>query len=149
METSVANRVFIDTLFLVALINTRDPYHDRAKELAFLLESRPLLITDAVLLELGNALSKNHREAFVKLVETFLGSDQVAIVRLSPSLFDDALALYRSSRDKAWGMVDCLSFVAMRREKVVEVLTSDRHFTQAGFRTLMGGPSNGRGHSAN
>jgi len=30
----VSNKVFIDTLFVVALINQRDAYHDKATELA-------------------------------------------------------------------------------------------------------------------
>jgi uncharacterized protein len=52
----VRNKIFVDTLFVVALINRRDQYHQQASELADSLETRPLITTDAVLLEIGNAL---------------------------------------------------------------------------------------------
>jgi predicted nucleic acid-binding protein len=33
--------------------------------------------------------------------------------------------------------VDCASFVVMADEKMVEALTNDRHFDQAGFRPVL------------
>jgi uncharacterized protein len=46
----VSNRIFIDTLFVIALINRRDQYHQQALDLAEQFEGHPLLVTDAVLL---------------------------------------------------------------------------------------------------
>lgn len=48
------NRIFIDTLFVIALINSRDQYHAKATELVAKYENHPFLVTDAVLLEIGN-----------------------------------------------------------------------------------------------
>jgi uncharacterized protein len=45
----VRNKIFVDTLFVVALINQRDQYHQQASELADSLETHPLITTDAVL----------------------------------------------------------------------------------------------------
>jgi len=36
-----------------------------------------------------------------------------------------------------FGMTDCISMEAMRREGLSEVLTSDEHFTQEGFTCLL------------
>ena len=141
----VTNRVFVDTSYIVALVNPRDEYHKLAGSLAQGLGNRPLITTDAVILEIGNALSQHHRPRSVEAIRRFLYSKEISVVRLIPSLFDEAFALYSSSLDKTWGLVDCYSFVVMRRERLTDVLTLDRHFTQAGFRTLMSAPTNGRG----
>jgi uncharacterized protein len=45
--------------------------------------------------------------------------------------------LYRSHQDKAWGLVDCIPFVAMREVGIHQALTFDQHFVQAGFQALM------------
>ena len=38
-------KTFINTLFVITLINERDQYHERAAELADLYDGQPLLIT--------------------------------------------------------------------------------------------------------
>ncbi len=126
--------LFVDTVFVIALINQRDQYHQQALELADLFEGNPLLITDAILLEIGNALARSHKSQAVDVIEQFLTSDETKVVRLTPSLFEQALGLYRAYGDKDWSLVDCISFVAMRNAGVRQVLSFDRHFVQAGFR---------------
>jgi hypothetical protein len=60
------HKIFIDTLFVAALINLRDQYHKKAMELSKLYEGYPLFTTDLVLLEIGNGLARNFRN--VKLI---------------------------------------------------------------------------------
>ena len=141
----MTNRVFVDTSYMVALVNPRDQYHGLAASLARTLAKRPLMTTDAVILEIGNALSHYHRSGAIEVIHRLCNSKEVEVVRLTPNLFDEAFGLYKISHDKTWGLVDCVSFIVMRREGITEALTLDRHFAQAGFRTLMGGTSNGRG----
>ena len=45
-----------------------------------------------------------------------------------------------SRADKDWSLTDCVSFVVMQREGVIEVLSGDRHFAQAGFKPLFDSP---------
>jgi uncharacterized protein len=130
-------KIFVDTWFFVALINKRDQYHQKALELSEEYENYPLITTDAVFLEVGNALSSNYKNQAVELMEYFLESDDVKVIRLSPDLFDEALSLYKKHQDKSWGLVDCISFVVMRQNKVNQALTFDKHFIQAGFQALM------------
>ena len=137
LEKSVSNQVFLDTVFVVALINRRDQYHQQACELTDRFERHPLLTTDAVLLEIGNALARNYKEEAVEILEHFFTSDEVEIVHLTPQLFGQAFELYRSHKDKEWGLVDCISFVVMRERNLDQALTFDRHFAQAGFQALM------------
>ncbi|MBA3945045.1 MAG: type II toxin-antitoxin system VapC family toxin [Herpetosiphonaceae bacterium] len=129
--------IFVDTLFVVALINTRDQYHSQAVALADKLEGFPLLITDAVLLEIGNALARNYKQEAVAIIEEFITSDEVEISHLSRDVFERAFDLYRAFQDKAGGLVDCISFVVMGDAGITEALTFDQHFVQAGFQALM------------
>jgi predicted nucleic acid-binding protein len=132
----VSNRVLVDTAFVIALINRRDQFHPQALELADRFEGHPLLVTDAILLEIGNALARSHKPEAIEVIEQFLASDEVEIVYLSTQLFQQAFALYRQYADKEWSLVDCISFVVMRQAGVNQVLTFDRHFAQAGFEIL-------------
>ena len=64
------NRVFLDTSYAVALSATTDENHARAAELADEVEKSGahFITTRAILLEIGNALSKvRHRSAAIKL----------------------------------------------------------------------------------
>jgi predicted nucleic acid-binding protein len=133
----VSTRIFVDTLFVIALINQRDQYHSQALSLADLFEGRPLLTTDAVLLEIGNALARGYKPEAIEVIDHLLTAEEVEVVRLTPEIFEEAFHLYRRYRDKSWGLVDCLSFIAMRRANVSSALTFDPHFVQAGFQALM------------
>lgn len=133
----MAARTFVDTLFVIALINQRDQYHERAAELAARYERERFLTTDAVLLEIGNALAKKYRQEAVEVITHLLTSEDVEVVRLTPALFDESFALYKSHEDKEWGLIDCISFVVMHQTGIQDALTFDQHFVQAGFRALM------------
>jgi predicted nucleic acid-binding protein len=133
---------FVDTLFVIGLTNHRDQYHEKALELAISFDRQPLFTTDAVLLEIGNTLSGRFRDQAIQTIEEFFESDEVEIVRLDHILFDKAFDLYKTHRDKSWGLVDCVSFVVMRERGIDEALTCDKHFVQAGFRALMLEPIN-------
>ena len=131
------NRIFLDTHFVVALANRRDQYHERALELSGEYENHPLLTTDGILLEIGNALARNFKAQAIEIIESFRAADEVEIIQLTPWLMEQAFELYRTHRDKEWGLVDCLSFVVMRQAKIDRALTFDRRFVQAGFKALM------------
>jgi uncharacterized protein len=99
-------------------------------------EGYPFVTTDAVLLEVGNALAKRFRTQGTEIIHYFLNSSDATVVHLNPLLFKRGLDLYESHDDKTWGLVDCVSFVVMREMEIEDALTFDRHFTQAGFRRL-------------
>jgi len=135
-ERSVSNRIFIDTGFVIALVNQRDQYHPQALELADKYEGYPSLVTDAVLLEIGNALSRGYKREAIEIIEQFLTSEEVKVVYLTPELFDEAFGLYKEYQDKEWSLVDCISLVVMRGRGVKQVLAFDHHFVQMGFEVL-------------
>ncbi len=77
-------KTFIDTQFVVAHVNKQAQYHDRAVQLALEYNGRQLLTTDAVLLEVGNALARQYRPDAISLIENFQTSPEIEIVRLDP-----------------------------------------------------------------
>jgi len=67
----VSNSVFLDTAYAIALASITDEFHPQALALAVELKrSRtPLVTTSAILLEIGNALSRlQHRHAFIHIL---------------------------------------------------------------------------------
>lgn len=105
--------------------------------MAAIYEGRLFLITDAVLLEIGNALARKFRQEATTVIQDFLSSEDVEVVRLTPELFNQAYDLYRAYADKEWGLTDCVSFVVMQQPGIQDALTFDQHFDQAGYRALM------------
>jgi len=125
--------VFIDTGYILALVNEQDQHHDEAVALSVRFDGTPVVVTDAVLLEIGNALSRMDRAAAVQVITDLRESPGVTLVNLTPELFESAFDLYRRHADKQWGLVDCVSFVVMRRLGLNTALAFDQHFVQAGF----------------
>lgn len=128
--------ILIDSAYVIALINERDRYHAQAKSLARRYRDQPLVISEGVLLEIGNALAGRFRLKAAQIIEQFLGSSQIEVIYTSPQLLTSAITLYKQRADKQWGLVDCISFVIMRERGISEALTTDHHFVQAGFRAL-------------
>lgn len=133
----MTERLFVDTLFVIALINHRDQYHRQALNLAERYDGWPLLTTEAVLLKVGNALARNYKREAVEVIERLTTAVEIEVISMTPDLFGRAFALYKQHQDKSWGLVDCVTFVLMRDRKVKRALTFDRHFSQAGFECLM------------
>jgi uncharacterized protein len=136
----MASEVFLDTAYAIALSAPGDLFHQRALELADQLSaSRTSLITTrAILLEIGNSLSRQrYRRAAIKLLDSLEVDPSVEIVPFSEELYSRAIQLFRERLDKEWGLTDCISFVVMQERRITGALTTDEHFLQAGFRALM------------
>ncbi|MEA5478038.1 type II toxin-antitoxin system VapC family toxin [Pseudanabaena galeata UHCC 0370] len=132
--------VFLDTSFAIALSAITDQNHAKAVELAEQIEAENLCLvtTQAILLEIGNALSKQrYRSAAIQLLESLEADPNIEIVPLTNELYNAAFQLFRSRQDKEWGLVDCISFLVMQNRAITEALTADDHFNQAGFRALL------------
>ncbi len=136
----MATEAFLDASYAIALASPADQNHTRAVALAqgVQAERMRLITIRAVVLEIGNALSKlRYRAAAVKLLYALEHDPSVEVVPLSEVLFDKGFELYRQRPDKEWGLTDCVSFVLMQERGVTEALTADTHFRQAGFRALL------------
>jgi len=93
-----------------------------------------------VLTELLNDFGKRgmtFRQAAVNLIEDIRRNPNLSIVPQSSIQFQEAFVLYARRADKTWSHTDCASFQIMKRGRIAEALTHDRHFEQAGFRALL------------
>ncbi len=134
---------FADTSYYVALLNPRDEHHRAAQTLTAQFEGS-LITTDWVLTELANFLScGRNRSLFLSLLADLREDPSVTIVRYDHALHELGLELFERRPDKDWSLTDCVSFVVMQQHQLLEALTADHHFEQAGFRILLKSGSNG------
>ena len=129
--------VFAYTFFYQALLDQRDPAHDRALEQSKIKQT--ILTTEFILLELGNACAyaEDHAD-FVALLAGIRASPRTRIVPLDSRLLQRGLDLFAERPDKNSSLTDCASFVVMKDESLTEALTGDNHFVQAGFKAFTG-----------
>lgn len=130
-------KVFADTFYYLALLDSDDSYHETAVSVT--LDMDAVTVTTAwVLLELANSLSApRYRLTFIALLEQLRLDPDVIIYEAERTLFDEGLSLYQNRTDKNWSLTDCISFVVMAREGITEALTGDRDFEPAGFKALL------------
>ena len=133
-----SNLFFMDTAYVLALLNQNDNYHKQA--LALLPSVRgadEVWITEAILTEIGNSLSRSNRSAAVAFINSLYVTDNVNVVSVDSALLRRAIDFYHKRDDKEWGLTDCISFIVMEDSALENALTSDEHFQQAGFRALL------------
>ncbi len=129
-------RFFLDTAY--ALLNPRDHYHNLARDLLQRVRvAREVWVTEAVLTEAGNALARSDRVAAATFVGRCYTTPNIRVVSVDTALFHRALELYKRRADKTWSLTDSISFVVMQDNGLVDALTTDEHFHQAGFRALL------------
>ncbi|MCU0568690.1 MAG: hypothetical protein MUF49_19095 [Oculatellaceae cyanobacterium Prado106] len=64
------DRLFLDTAFIQALLNSWDDYHNQAKALFPRIQNASeVWITEAILVEVGNALSRFNREGTAQFIQ--------------------------------------------------------------------------------
>jgi uncharacterized protein len=131
--------LFVDSAGWLACADIADPAHVKAAAArdTWLQEGGLLVTTDYVADEtltlLRVRLGLATAEEWWQLVDS---SPRLRWEYVSLARADKARAFFFRYRDKEFSFTDCTSFVIMRELKLQEVLTTDHHFTQAGFLTL-------------
>ena len=90
--------------------------------------------------EVLNSFSKREsvfKQAVVQFVKQSFNNPKIEVVPQTSELFHQSLNLYEQRADKAWSHTDCASFCIMQQRNILEALTHDRHFEQAGFIALL------------
>jgi predicted nucleic acid-binding protein len=128
---------FIDTSYLIAVEVADDELHQAAsRHWRHLLEtpSSTLVTSSYVLVEVVTYL--NNRRLHSKAVElgnNLLSSRSINLIHVDEELLYAGWRYFQKHKDKSYSLTDCTSFVLMTRLGIVEALSFDRHFVQAGF----------------
>lgn len=136
----MAADLFVDTSGLYALADHRDPARANAQRYATgrATSGSRLVLTDYVLDEactLAKARAGSH--AALRLLELVEASAAFRMEWVGPDRFEAAKAYFRKHADHDYSFTDCTSFVVMRELRLRDVLTTDHHFAEAGFRGLL------------
>ncbi len=138
----MTKKVFIDTGYLIGLINKRDQHHEEANRIinSNLLENVELVISEMVLTEFLNAFSskgEHLRKTALKWADDITSEpDQTEVVEQTHQLFVRAKKLYSDRMDKKCGLTDCASFLIMKDKNIQDVLAFDNDFNQESFNTI-------------
>jgi uncharacterized protein len=130
--------LFVDTSGWAYLFDRNSDFHRDVQTLyqQALARNRLLVTTNYVIAELVALLSSRSRisrEQIIAFVDALKTTPHVEIIHIDTSLDAMAWTLLKSYIDKAWSLVDASSFVIMTSYGMTEAITTDRHFTQAGF----------------
>lgn len=130
--------LFVDTSGWAYFLDQQDPLHAEVVTIVrrALTQKRHLVTTNYVITELVALLSSRYhlpRQQVVKAVNLIKSDPAVKMVYIEQSLDDEAWKLLEARLDKEWSLVDASSFVVMKHYGITEALTTDHHFTQAGF----------------
>jgi len=132
------NNLFVDTSGWAYFLDRQDPLHTEV--VAFvqraLTQRRHLVTTNYVITELVAILSSRYhlpRQQVIQAINAIKTDPSVEMIYIEHSLDDEAWNLLETRLDKEWSLVDASSFVVMKHYGLTEALTTDHHFTQAGF----------------
>jgi predicted nucleic acid-binding protein len=135
-----SREIFVDMSGLYALVDRKDAHHPVARAVVerLLRSGRRLLATDYVVAETVNfANARSGSAVAIRVLELLEQSAGIRIEWIGAARFDRTKGFFRKHADHAYSFTDCTSFVVMRELKLSQALTSDRHFTQAGFEALL------------
>ena len=136
----MAREVLIDTSGLYALADRRDPSHvSAARWVARLLKTSIVLVLTDYIIDEACTLAKARAGGYgaLQLLEIIDRSEAFRFVWIGEEHFGSAKSFFRKHADHGYSFTDCTSFVVMQELRIRDALTTDRHFTEAGFRPLL------------
>lgn len=68
-----------------------------------------------------------------EIIDSLRSASWVEIAHVTPEIDQEAWELLKRRPDKDWSLVDASSFVVVRQRGIIDALTADHHFAQAGF----------------
>lgn len=134
-------KIFVDASALIAIANRSDQRHQQALALfgTAYEDGVKLFTTDYVLDEFLTYMRCTQKVP-VKTIAEFLGgilASEIEMFGITRELFNAAFDLMVKYGDHCFSFTDCVSFEVMKELKITDALSSDQHFTIAGFNKLI------------
>ncbi|MGH7885418.1 MAG: type II toxin-antitoxin system VapC family toxin [Thermodesulfobacteriota bacterium] len=135
-----ARKVFIDTSAFIALRDSKDINHKKAKSaLSYIREKNiKLVTTNFILDEVYTYFCKFHSVA-VEMGEYILNSPEIIEYhRITSEDENTAWEIAKKYSDKSFSFTDCTSFSICKKLKVEDIFAFDIHFEQFGKFKMLG-----------
>ena len=129
--------MLLDTSGLLCCFDADEVRHDDAVKLY---DDAAIRITHNYVLAEFVALGQARRlarEATLAFAADVVNDADVEVVWIDPLLHHEAMRLLQSQLDKSYSLCDAVSFLLLQQRRIVDALTTDHHFEQAGFRRLL------------
>lgn len=129
--------MLLDTSGLLCFHHAAELQHSEA---VVFFRAAPVRVTHSYVLAEFAALAVTRRlprQAALAFVAELQDNPLVEVVYVDESLHRKALALLQQRLDKTWTLCDAVSFLLMQQRGIIEALTTDFHFEQAGFTRLL------------
>jgi uncharacterized protein len=133
-------RFFIDTSGLYALLCPQDPAHEKAASYMKKAASarHTAVLSDYVLDESATLLMARKAPHLARtLFELVRESKAIHLAFMDSERFGQVEKYFLKHIDQGFSFTDCFSFVLMREMKIRDALTTDRHFNEQGFKSLL------------
>ena len=134
-------KTFVDTSGWMAIFDDSDSAHREAKDWSTKMTKLALILvtTDYIIDETTTLFRARRLSHFIKpfLEKIFGGNKTIQLEWIDKTRFFQARDFLLQHEDKAYSFTDCTSFVVMKELRLTEVLASDRHFKQAGFKPIL------------
>lgn len=128
--------IFIDTGAWIALSDKSDQYHKKAVTYIRKLTKGGygMITTNMVIHETFMLLSRRlSRTAAITFLDEVYNDSNVEIFHSDENCEQEAFSIIRKYIDQDFSVTDCVSFVIMKREKLKQVFTFDKHFKTMQF----------------
>lgn len=136
----MAREVFVDSSCLYALADHRDPARTEVERcVPRLVKSGVCLILTDYIVDESCTLAKSRGggNGALRLLEIVDRSDAFRLIWIGEERFEAAKSFFRKHAGHGYSFTDCTSFTLMHERRIKDVLTTDRHFIEAGFRPLL------------
>jgi predicted nucleic acid-binding protein len=131
--------IFTDTSALIAVLNKKDQYHDKAAATFHSILNGPssLLITSHIFAETLTRIARRvSQQAAITAGARIRNEARIAMVTPTHEALDQAWEIFQSYHDQQFSFVDCISFAVMREMDLSRAFSFDKHFQIMGFESI-------------
>jgi predicted nucleic acid-binding protein len=132
--------ILVDTSAWAAITDSADQYHEVALLVQEEIEGKyQLIVSNYILDETFTLLLMNvgyqRTLEFKQMLDVLIQAGILQVVWVTAEFAEEAWQVFEQfNTDKYWSFTDCVSYVVMKRDGILEAFTFDHHFKQMGFR---------------